>query len=295
MHSLSSLIERFFSDHLRAQRDLSIHTVSAYGDTFRLLLRFLSSIAANHRPARVRRLGRRFDPRFLNHLESARHNTARTRNARLARCDPSRAFPSVNQPPTGCRLRGASWPSLQAHCQTRIGFMDRARSPRPGFRRSIHALRSATTCFSASLPNRRPYFRDPHLHARGKGPLCFPPRKRTQGTHRPAPVGDDPPTSALRAIQPTSARQPLFANRHGATLTREESPFASIWRTQGEQACPSLHGARLLRTSATYDRHAPAPRGVPLEIIALGSATNSQHHPHLRPGDLNIKNQCATC
>ena len=84
-HSLSTLIERFFCDYLRTQRNLSPHTVAAYADTFRLLLRFLADY--RHRP--IDQLG--FDDldadsilAFLAQLEKKRGNTARTRNARLA-------------------------------------------------------------------------------------------------------------------------------------------------------------------------------------------------------------------
>src|SRR5690606_9514795 len=40
MNILPSLIERFFTQRLIQQRDVSPHTVASYRDTFRLLLRF---------------------------------------------------------------------------------------------------------------------------------------------------------------------------------------------------------------------------------------------------------------
>jgi len=36
------LIERFFTDHLRTQRNVSPLTIEAYSDTFRILLRYLA-------------------------------------------------------------------------------------------------------------------------------------------------------------------------------------------------------------------------------------------------------------
>ena len=39
--NLHELLIRFFSEHLRQQRHVSRHTLLAYRDTFRLLLRFL--------------------------------------------------------------------------------------------------------------------------------------------------------------------------------------------------------------------------------------------------------------
>ena len=82
---LPYLVQRFFTDYLTVQRNLSAHTRSGYRDTFRLLLPFLSR---HHRkPIDQLTLGA-VSPEavlaFLAHLESVRGNTARTRNLRLA-------------------------------------------------------------------------------------------------------------------------------------------------------------------------------------------------------------------
>jgi site-specific recombinase XerD len=84
-NTLCALIERFFIEYLRAQRNLSAHTVAAYRDTFRLLLRFLPE----HLHARIEALAlQSFSPdnilAFLDHLERSRKNSTRTRNCRLA-------------------------------------------------------------------------------------------------------------------------------------------------------------------------------------------------------------------
>jgi site-specific recombinase XerC len=39
--SFPALVQRFFG-YIRAERDVSFHTVAAYRDTFRLLLRFIA-------------------------------------------------------------------------------------------------------------------------------------------------------------------------------------------------------------------------------------------------------------
>lgn len=83
--SFPSLVQRFFSEHLRTQRNLSDQTLAAYGDTFRLFLPFLSQYF--RRPIDQLELAS-FSPdavlAFLNHLERVRGNSVRTRNARLA-------------------------------------------------------------------------------------------------------------------------------------------------------------------------------------------------------------------
>ncbi|MEO8183908.1 MAG: site-specific integrase, partial [Deltaproteobacteria bacterium] len=64
---------------------MSPHTICSYRDAFKLLLRFL---AARHERSVVSLDFRDLDPdavlAFLDHLETDRHNSAATRNARLA-------------------------------------------------------------------------------------------------------------------------------------------------------------------------------------------------------------------
>ena len=99
MTSLAPLLQTFFSDRLYKQLQASPHTVSAYRDTFRLLLGFVQ-----------RRLGKApFDLHladidapligaFLNHLEADRQNCARTRNARLAAIHSFFRYVAVGEP-----------------------------------------------------------------------------------------------------------------------------------------------------------------------------------------------------
>lgn len=80
-----ALLQAFFSERLIQQRRASPHTVAAYRNTFRLLLRFAA--ARLHRaPSRllIADLDAAFLGDFLEHLERERRNCARSRNARLA-------------------------------------------------------------------------------------------------------------------------------------------------------------------------------------------------------------------
>lgn len=85
MTGLASLIQAFFSDRLQRQRRASPHTVSAYRDTFRLLLAFAER-RVGRAPAdlQVADLDAALIVDFLQELETVRHNTLRTRNTRLA-------------------------------------------------------------------------------------------------------------------------------------------------------------------------------------------------------------------
>jgi len=79
-----SLVQYFFAQHLLTHKQVSPRTLSAYRDTFRLLLEFLQDRLG--RPASALQIADLDAPNildFLAHLESARGNTARSRNARL--------------------------------------------------------------------------------------------------------------------------------------------------------------------------------------------------------------------
>ena len=81
----AGLLQRFFAERLLQQKNASPRTIEAYRDTFRLLLRYAARETGKP-PARLA-LGDCDAPLvlgFLTHLETQRHNTARSRNARLA-------------------------------------------------------------------------------------------------------------------------------------------------------------------------------------------------------------------
>ena len=82
--SFPSLLQCFFTDRLLRQQQASPHTVAAYRDCFRLLLQFAKE-RLNKTPSqlRIEDLDAAFITLFLDHLEDARKNSTRTRNARL--------------------------------------------------------------------------------------------------------------------------------------------------------------------------------------------------------------------
>jgi site-specific recombinase XerD len=85
MTPLAPTLEAFFTQRLIGQRRASPHTIASYRDTFRLLLAFAHQQTATA-PSRLQLedLDALLIVAFLAHLEQQRHNTARTRNARLA-------------------------------------------------------------------------------------------------------------------------------------------------------------------------------------------------------------------
>jgi len=83
--SFAALVQAYFSEYLAQQRALSAQTIAAYRDAFVLFLGFAEShlgkspaamTLADITPALI--------TAFLDHLERQRHNSVRSRNARLA-------------------------------------------------------------------------------------------------------------------------------------------------------------------------------------------------------------------
>jgi integrase/recombinase XerD len=83
--AIAATMQAFFTERLIAQRRASPHTIAAYRDTIRLLLRFAST-RCGREPSLldIADLDAPTVAAFLDHLQTDRGNSARTRNARLA-------------------------------------------------------------------------------------------------------------------------------------------------------------------------------------------------------------------
>lgn len=83
--SFATLVQEFFCQRLLQQQNASGHTVASYRDTFRLLLRYLQERQGRQTVnLAVSDLDAPIVLAFLDDLERQRHNSIRTRNARLA-------------------------------------------------------------------------------------------------------------------------------------------------------------------------------------------------------------------
>lgn len=83
--SFPVLVQMFFTQYLVEQRALSPWTVAAYRDTFMLFLAFAQKRLAKSSAAMMMAdLTPELILTFLDHLEQERHNSVRSRNARLA-------------------------------------------------------------------------------------------------------------------------------------------------------------------------------------------------------------------
>lgn len=85
MSLLAPTLQAFFTDRLLQQRQASPHTIAGYRDALRLLIGFASE-KRSIEPSKleVGHLDASLVAGFLDHLESERGNSVRTRNTRLA-------------------------------------------------------------------------------------------------------------------------------------------------------------------------------------------------------------------
>lgn len=80
----SALLQGFFTQRLRQQKQVSSHTIASYRDTFRMLLQFIHR-RLHKAPCRLafEELDAPLIAEFLQDLEKSRRSSARTRNLRL--------------------------------------------------------------------------------------------------------------------------------------------------------------------------------------------------------------------
>lgn len=85
MSQLAPSLQAYFTERLAGQQRVSPNTIASYRDTFRLLLAFAQQQTGTQ-PARLEldQLDAPMIGAFLEHLETERGNSARTRNIRLA-------------------------------------------------------------------------------------------------------------------------------------------------------------------------------------------------------------------
>jgi integrase/recombinase XerD len=278
MNTIAPLLQAFFTDRLARECDASPHTISSYRDTFRLLFMFIHAQAGKQPSAlTINDLDAPTIGAFLQHLESERGNSVRTRNTRLvalrsfyryaALHDPEHAdliarvlaipdkrfdtaIISYLQPTEIAALlespERSTWTGRRDHALLLLAVQTGLRvSELAGLRRQDLTLSSG-----------------PHVRCHGKG------RK-----DRATPL-TRPTATTLRGwlcehdCEPTS---PLFPNRKGQHLTR-----GAIWRLVAKHAarasarCPSLASKHvtphvLRHTTAMTLLHA----GVDVSVIAL--------------------------
>jgi site-specific recombinase XerD len=83
--SFPALVQAYFAEYLTQQRALSAQTIAAYRDGFVLFLNFAESrLGKSPTAITLADITPELIMAFLDHLERQRHNSVRSRNARLA-------------------------------------------------------------------------------------------------------------------------------------------------------------------------------------------------------------------
>ncbi|HVA08627.1 MAG TPA: tyrosine-type recombinase/integrase [Acidimicrobiales bacterium] len=99
MTAVAPTLQAFFTQRLAQQRNASPHTIIAYRDTVRLLLRYAQRCTGKE-PSMLdfADLDATLVAGFLEHLEAERHNSVRTRNTRLSAIHSFYRYASYREP-----------------------------------------------------------------------------------------------------------------------------------------------------------------------------------------------------
>lgn len=124
--SLSALIQSFFTQRLIQQRNASSQTVASYRDTFKLLLVFIQTqTGKNPIHLRLEDFNAPLILSFLEHLESERHNTIRTRNLRLTAIRSFLNYAALLAPASLSTIQRALAIPSKRHSKPLLGFLTR--------------------------------------------------------------------------------------------------------------------------------------------------------------------------
>jgi site-specific recombinase XerD len=296
---LGTLLQRFFVEYLLEQRRASPRTIAAYRDTFRLLLGYVErQLGMPPAALRLADLSCSLVLGFLADLENTRHNSVRTRNARLAAI---RAF---------LHYVGLREPALIAVTQPILAIpMKRFERPLVGFlsREHVEALLAAPDPATWSGRRDRAMFttlyntgaRVSELIEMQVADLSLAPaasiRIRGKGRkERSVPLWQRTAVLLRHWVSnlPSVPGQPLFPNRAGGPLTRT-SVAERLTRAAAPlaQRYPELARQRI---SPHIIRHSTAMHllqaGVDITVIALwlGHENPSTTHAYIE-ADLAMK------
>ena len=294
--NIASLIERFFTDRLMRQLNVSSNTIASYRDTFRLLFTFAQTQL--HKPPSalaLENLDASFISAFLNDLEIKRGASVRTRNLRLTAIRSFFRFVSFEEPAYSAHIQRVLAIPAKRHDKREVQFLTRPeieailaspdRATWLGRRDYTLLLLAAQTGLRVSeLIN---LDRDAvhlgagaHVRCVGKGrkERCTPLTSHAQ--------------VALRAWlkePPRGAASALFPNVHGGKLSADSvQALLAKHVCAARERCPSLASKRVsphvLRHSAAMEL---LQAGVDCSVIALWlghesiETTQTYLHAHL--------------
>jgi integrase/recombinase XerD len=293
------LVQDFFLRRLIDQRGASPRTVESYRDAFELLFGYLEHRLG--KPPSALTLADLDAPMivdFLEHLETARHNSARTRNARLAAIHSFMRYAAVRDPaslPITARVlaipsKRFDRPVLGHLTQEQVAAVLSApdRTTWTGHRDAVlFAVAYNTGARVSELTDLKVgdvlVDRQAAVHLRGKG-----------RRERVIPLWANTATLLRTWLTRLAADPdgPVFPNRNGSSMTRSGvRDRLDRALTAAQRTCPSLQGQRvsphtIRHSTAVHLLHA----GVDLAVIALwlGHSSPAVTHQYLE-ADLAAK------
>jgi site-specific recombinase XerD len=275
---LCPTLQAFFTERLANQRHASHHTVTAYRDTFRLLVAYTQD-RTGRAPAQldIADLDSGLISAFLDHLEHERHNAVTTRNARLAAIHSLFRFAALRHPEHAEVIQRVLAIPPKRHDRKEVNFLApdevNALLAAPDRNRWVgrrdHALLlvliqtglrvSELIALRWSDVETGP---GPHLRCLGKGRK----ERATPLTTQTVAV-----LQAWRTEQPHEPDRPLFPTATGRPLSSDAVALAISRHVAAAQVnCPSL---RRKHVTTHVLRHTAAMRllaaGVDITTIAL--------------------------
>jgi len=272
------LLQGFFADRLIQQKNASPRTVAAYRDTFRLLFQYAERKRGKPPVAlALSDLDATLVLDFLTHLETARHNTVRSRNARLAALRAFAHYVALQCPPAlplaqqiiaipmkrferallGFLSRDEvqavlAAPDLQTWCGRRDRIMFTMLYNSGARVSEMIGIRVSDVTLGTTSSVR--------LHGKGRKQRTVPLWKETAADIR-----------QWLSYAQLRAEQPLVPNRNGLAMTRTNvADRLTLAVTAATKQCTQLAGRRI--TPHTW-RHTTAMHllqsGVDLTVIAL--------------------------
>jgi integrase/recombinase XerD len=293
------LVQDFFLRRLIAQRGASARTVESYRDAFELLFSFAEHhIGKSPSAMTLADLNAPFVLDFLDHLETVRANSVRTRNARLAAIHSFMRYAAIRDPASLPTAQQVLAIPAKRFDRPILGYLTREQitailtAPDPSTwsgHRDVVLLATAYNTGARVSELTGLQVRDVlldrqtavHLHGKGRKQRVIPLWKSTAGQLR----------GWLNEIN-SAPEAPVFPNRAGAPMTRSgvrdrlDRAVATA-----EQSCPSLHSQHV--TPHTL-RHSTAMHllqsGTDLAVIALwlGHSSPATTHQYLE-ADLATK------
>jgi len=273
-----ALLQSFFTDRLLRQMQASPHTVAAYRNTFRLLLRF--AVARKGRqPSRLQiaDLDAPFLAEFLDHLESERKNSARTRNARLAALHSFFRYVAFTEPAHAlCCQRALAIPNkrfergiVEFLSEVEVDALLATPDPATWLGRRDRVLLQVAVLTGLRVSELTALRRQDVVLGTGGYVRCIGKGRKLRCT--PLHVTVQKTLNAWLRESPTAPDAPVFPSRRGGHLSSDAvAALVAKHVATAKARCPSLDNRRI--TPHTL-RHTAAMRllrgGVDRTVIAL--------------------------